>query len=75
VLARLRDALEHWLTATPAQILDAVRARDALREQPVSWEQGTGTAAGIDDAGRLLVKLGSGEFAALDAGEVHLGRL
>jgi BirA family biotin operon repressor/biotin-[acetyl-CoA-carboxylase] ligase len=75
VLARLRDALQRWLNAPAPAILDAVRARDALRGQPVQWEQGDGIAAGIDDAGRLLVRLSSGDLAALDAGEVHLNRL
>jgi BirA family biotin operon repressor/biotin-[acetyl-CoA-carboxylase] ligase len=72
-LSRLRDALERWLNAPDAQVLDAVRALDALLGQPVSWEGGTGTAAGIDDSGRLLVALPDGAGIALDAGEVHLG--
>lgn len=41
----------------------------------MSWDGGQGVAAGLNDAGRLLVDIGSGDMIALDAGEVHLGRL
>ncbi len=34
---------------------------------------GQGRAAGIDEAGRLVVELADGSTAKLDAGEVHLG--
>jgi BirA family biotin operon repressor/biotin-[acetyl-CoA-carboxylase] ligase len=73
-LARLSNLLEHWLTAPDAEVLEGVRARDALHGKPVRWDAGTGTGAGIDEAGRLLVALGDGSTVALDAGEVHLGR-
>ena len=53
-------------------MLDAVRARDALRGREVRWGGQTGTGAGIDGEGRLVVRTDSGEVA-LDAGEVHLG--
>jgi BirA family biotin operon repressor/biotin-[acetyl-CoA-carboxylase] ligase len=72
-LARLRDGLECWLNSTGTEVLQAVRARDALHGGPVRWEGGSGTGAGIDDSGRLLVALPDGSSAALDAGEVHLG--
>jgi BirA family biotin operon repressor/biotin-[acetyl-CoA-carboxylase] ligase len=72
-LARLQHRLEHWLAATDADVLDAVRARDALLGGPVRWDGGTGTGAGIDTAGRLLIDLPDGSRVALDAGEVHLG--
>lgn len=72
-LDRLRVLLERWLSASDADILDAVRARDALLGKSVRWEQGSGTGAGIDGAGRLLVTLADGQSVALDAGEVHLG--
>jgi len=72
-LTRLQAGLEHWLHAPDAEVLDAIRARDALRNQPVRWEHGNGTGAGIDPAGRLLVSLADGSAKALDAGEVHLG--
>ena len=72
-LARLRARLERWLTASDAEVLGSVRALDALRGEPVRWEGGGGTGAGIDGAGRLLVALPDGSSVALDAGEVHLG--
>jgi BirA family biotin operon repressor/biotin-[acetyl-CoA-carboxylase] ligase len=75
VLRHLRVALEHWLDASTERVLDAFRARDALRGNHVSWNGGQGVAAGLDDGGRLLVDIGSGDLTALDAGEVHLGRL
>ncbi|MCW3003822.1 MAG: biotin--[acetyl-CoA-carboxylase] ligase, partial [Conexibacter sp.] len=49
--------------------------RDALAGHAVAWAGGTGTAAGIDGEGRLIVALADGGQTALDAGEVHLGRL
>ena len=72
-LGRLRTLLERWLSASDGEVLDAIRNRDALLGRPVRWEQGSGTGAGIDDAGRLLVELPDGSRTALDAGEVHLG--
>ena len=72
-LIRLREILERWLSAGDREVLHAVRARDALLGRPVRWEGGTGTGAGIDQAGRLLVALADGSSVALDAGEVHLG--
>lgn len=71
-LVELLVALERWLAAPADQVLSAVRARDALLAQPVSWAHGAGRGAGIDADGRLLVSTDAGEVA-LDAGEVHLG--
>jgi BirA family biotin operon repressor/biotin-[acetyl-CoA-carboxylase] ligase len=73
VLDRLVGALERWLEASPAEIVDAVRARDALLGRPLTWEAGRGWGAGIDDGGRLLVDVPGGGRLALGAGEVHLG--
>lgn len=70
-LGRLLACLETWLDASEADILGAVRLRDALLGQRVSWAGGSGTATGIDGDGRLLVATGAGSLA-LDAGEVHL---
>ena len=70
-LERLLRELERWLAATEPEVLAAVRERDALLDQPVSWADGEGRGAGIDDDGRLLVRSG-GRQLALDAGEVHL---
>lgn len=72
VLAALLRALDRRLGEDPGSILAAWRARDGLRGRPVRWAGGAGTAAGIDDAGALLVDTGAGRVA-LDAGEVHLG--
>jgi BirA family biotin operon repressor/biotin-[acetyl-CoA-carboxylase] ligase len=73
-LAALLGELERWLGAAETEVLDAVRARDALLDQPVRWAGGEGQGAGIDGDGRLLVRSGD-ELAALDAGEVHLERI
>jgi BirA family biotin operon repressor/biotin-[acetyl-CoA-carboxylase] ligase len=72
VLRELLGALERRLAEPAAQALAALRARDALRDRPVRWSGGAGTGAGIDDAGRLLVRGAAGALTALDAGEVHL---
>lgn len=71
-LERLLRALDGWLAADRTQVLEKVRARDWLSGQRIAWAGGEGTAAGIDDEGRLLVDTASGR-QALDAGEVHLG--
>ena len=70
-LEALLRALERWLGAGVDAVLEAVRARDALLGREVRWSGQTGTGAGIDSSGRLVVRTDSGE-AALDAGEVHL---
>lgn len=71
-LERLLGKLERWLTAPESEVLDAVRERDALLDQPVRWARGSGRGAGIDGDGRLVVATDDGHIA-LDAGEVHLG--
>ena len=71
-LAALLRALERWLGAGVDEVLDAVRARNSLLGREVRWSGQTGTGAGIDSSGRLVVRTDSGEVA-LDAGEVHLG--
>jgi BirA family biotin operon repressor/biotin-[acetyl-CoA-carboxylase] ligase len=70
-LERLLDRLERWLEASPEQVLEALRGRDALAGREVRWAGGAGEAAGIDGEGRLVV-LTEGGRTALDAGEVHL---
>jgi BirA family biotin operon repressor/biotin-[acetyl-CoA-carboxylase] ligase len=72
-LDALLRALERWLGAAQADVLEGFRARDALLGQPVRWSGGEGRGAGIDDQGRLIVATPTGEVA-LDAGEVHLQR-
>jgi len=71
-LDALLRALEHWLAADSGGVLEAVRARDALLGRPVHWGGRTGTGAGVDGEGRLVVRTEDGEVR-LDAGEVHLG--
>jgi BirA family transcriptional regulator, biotin operon repressor / biotin---[acetyl-CoA-carboxylase] ligase len=73
-LARLLAALERALALEASALLEAYRARDALRGREVTWSGGRGTAAGIDGAGRLVVALADGGRTALSAGEVHLLR-
>jgi BirA family biotin operon repressor/biotin-[acetyl-CoA-carboxylase] ligase len=72
VLARLLGALEEALALDTPALLDAWRARDALRGHDVAWAGGTGRAAGIDGDGRLVVERADGGRTALEAGEVHL---
>ena len=74
VLARVLAELELALALAPAELLESWRARDALLGREVGWAGGRGVAAGVDDAGRLRVRLADGGATALDAGEVHLTR-
>ena len=74
-LATLLERLDAWLAARPEEAIAAWRERDALIGEPIRWNGGAGTAAGIDDKGSLLVDLDGGDGrTALDAGEVHLLR-
>jgi BirA family biotin operon repressor/biotin-[acetyl-CoA-carboxylase] ligase len=72
MLTSLLGLLERWLAQPPADLLAAWRLRDALLGADLAWREGSGTGAGIDDRGRLLVTLADGREQALDAGEVHL---
>jgi len=74
LLQELLAALSETLTLEPQALLEALRERDALLGQEISWAAGNGRAVGIDGAGRLLVRLEEGRTLALDAGEVHLDR-
>ncbi len=71
VLAALLPALDRRLSDGSARLLEAWRERDALRGRRISWRDGEGTAAGVDDTGALLVETDAGRVA-LQAGEVHL---
>jgi BirA family biotin operon repressor/biotin-[acetyl-CoA-carboxylase] ligase len=73
-LGELFAALERRFAEPAAAALDALRARDALLDRVVVWAGGEGVGAGIDEAGRLRVRLASGDVVVLDAGEVHLTR-
>lgn len=72
VLARILDRLRRTLAADDAAVLSAFRRRDALFGHEIRWTGGSGEAAGVDAAGRLLVTTPDGAVS-LDAGEVHLG--
>jgi BirA family transcriptional regulator, biotin operon repressor / biotin---[acetyl-CoA-carboxylase] ligase len=78
-LAALNRTLGEWAEAEKNRILDAYRERDVLRGREVSWEgaagaraAGSGTAAGIDADGNLLVLPDGGGQLELGAGEVQL---
>jgi BirA family biotin operon repressor/biotin-[acetyl-CoA-carboxylase] ligase len=71
-LAELLDHLERRLAERVEEVLAALRERDALLERPVSWADGEGVGAGIDERGRLRVRLADGRETAIDAGEVRL---
>jgi len=71
MLAQLLAGLERWIRAPAAEVLQAVRDRDALLRRRVRWAGGEGEGAGIDGEGRLLVATAAG-LTALEAGEVHL---
>lgn len=72
-LGELLEFLASWLSAPSADVLAALRERDALLGREVRWAGGSGVGAGIDDAGRLRVRAGGRELV-LEAGEVHLAR-
>lgn len=78
LLGALLAALGARLEDPPARTLAAWRARDALVGREVAWaypkgaRQGRGRAQGVDDEGRLLVRVADGETVALSAGDVHL---
>ena len=73
VLQPLLVALGTRLEAPAGDVLAAWRERDELSGERIRWQGGEGTAAGIDEAGALLVETERGRVA-LDAGEVHLIR-
>ena len=72
-LSALLSALETRLAQDRDGALNDLRRRDALRGEPVRWQDGEGTGAGIDDSGALLVTLANGGQTTLSAGEVTLG--
>lgn len=72
LLARLLASLDRRLAEPTETLLDAYRARDALRGRQIEWSGASGRAEGIDGEGRLVVALPAGGHTVLDAGEVHL---
>ena len=71
-LTKLLEALEQRLGEESPVTLAALRERDALLGRPVTWQDGQGTGAGIDDDGALVVTLEDGSTKSLSAGEVTL---
>ena len=73
----LNERLSEWVAAEPAKTLRAYAERDALRGRAVAWEgaapggRGAGIAAGIDEAGHLIVRAGE-RTISLGWGEVKL---
>jgi BirA family biotin operon repressor/biotin-[acetyl-CoA-carboxylase] ligase len=72
VLGELLEALARRQAEPAERTLDAWRERDALYGREITWNGGSGRAAGVDGAGRLVVELEHGGRTELDAGEVHL---
>lgn len=72
LLARLLQSLSARLDEPPRQALERWRELDALHGREVVWAQGRGHAGGVDEEGRLLVRLPGGDAVALSAGDVHL---
>jgi BirA family biotin operon repressor/biotin-[acetyl-CoA-carboxylase] ligase len=70
-LDELLRALEVRVAQPAAEVLAALRERDALLGRRVRWSDGQGVGAGIDASGALLVETPGGTVA-LSAGEVHL---
>ena len=68
----LNTALDRWVAADRDAILGAWGSRDALRGREISWDGGSGVAAGIEDSGDLVVVAAGGDRVVLGAGEVHL---
>ena len=73
-LDELLGHLDDLLARPAADVLAALRTRDALLDRPLSWSGGEGVGAGIDERGNLLVRASDG-VEVLDAGEVHLAVL
>jgi BirA family biotin operon repressor/biotin-[acetyl-CoA-carboxylase] ligase len=70
-------ALDAWTTAPEAEILAEFRRRDALLGRRLAWEggdppAGSGTGAGVDERGHLVVEVDDGDRVALGSGEVSL---
>lgn len=68
----LNEALGRRLDVGVEETLSELASRDGLRGRRISWENGSGEAAGIDGHGNLLVATDGGDTVALNAGEVHL---
>lgn len=71
-VAALNEQVGRRLGLPVEETLAEFARRDGLRGRRVSWDEGEGTAAGIDREGNLLVESPVGCLATLNAGEVHL---
>ena len=73
----LNAKLSNWLSAPAEDVLAAYRGRDALTGRPVRWSRAAGSdavcasAAGVDDAGSLIVDGPNGRLN-ISSGEVQL---
>lgn len=72
VLEELLNALEARLAEQANETMKAWRKRDALLGREISWQRGSGIAAGVTSEGKLIVRLQDGSTSELAAGEVHL---
>jgi len=70
--AALSEAIGRRLEMPFETTLVELSERDVLRGRTVSWDEGSGTAAGFDREGNLLIEGAAGCLTALNAGEVHL---
>lgn len=71
-VSALNEKVGHRIDAPVTETLEAFDSRDGLKGRRVRWDEGEGTAAGIDRQGNLLVESSAGCLATLNAGEVHL---
>jgi BirA family transcriptional regulator, biotin operon repressor / biotin---[acetyl-CoA-carboxylase] ligase len=74
-LPALCTALDRWVEADDDAVLSEFERRDALRGREIHWTragEGSGLVEGVDENGRLLVRVASGEQVSLGSGEVHL---
>lgn len=72
IARRVCDAEARFATAGLAPFLGDVRGRDALLGRPVRVESVEGVAAGIDEAGRLVVRTEDAGDVPVVAGHVEL---
>lgn len=75
IVARLIYGIETQLSAYEGRgmpsILEQLERRDFLRGRPVTVGEVSGTAAGIDEQGRLIIRDGEGQRQPLWSGEVN----
>mgnify|MGYP001554612101 CR=1 FL=1 len=72
VLVDLETSLQRLTTHGMADIAEALRPHDALRDRRLRVDGADGEGAGIDDAGRLLLRRPNGNVEPLLSGHVEL---